>query len=370
MDKVRYGVIGVKGMGTGHIRAIKSAANSELVAVADIDEGAAQKCAAEHGVAAFGEWRKMLLMPEVDAVCICTPHPFHPRMAIAALEAGKAALTEKPMAVTVSDADRMVEAADRAGKPLGVVFQQRFSGQAATIKRLMTEAVGTWYRAECVCTSMRTMEYYRSGDWRGTWTLEGGGVLINQAPHQLDIFQHYCGMPRRVMAWTRTLAHAIAVEDMVEALFEYDSGAVARLACNTIDFTGSNRFEIWGYGATVICDSYGLRVARPDVPGDEFIRSSGKAWGEPATALEIVEPEKLPLSGHPAVIYDFSQALLEGRPPRVTGEEGRNSLELANAIVLSSKRGKVVELPLDRGEYDCLLGELQAEEMARQPLSG
>jgi predicted dehydrogenase len=172
-------------------------------------------------------------------------------------------------------------------------------------------------------------------------------------------------MPRRVMAWTRTLAHTIAVEDMVEALFEYDSGAVARLACNTIDFTGSSRFEVWGYRAIVVVDSWGLRIARPDVPGDEFIRSSGKAWGEPVTAQEIIEPEKPLLTGHTAVIYDFSQALLEGRPPAVTGQEGRNSLELANAIVLSSRRGKVVELPLDRAEYDELLAELQAGETRR-----
>jgi len=365
VEKVRYGVIGIKGMGTGHVRAIKAAANSELVAVADIDEEAAQKCAREHGVAAFGEWRKMLQMTELDAVCICTPHPYHPRMAIAALEAGKAALTEKPMAITVSDADHMIEAAEGAGKPLGVVFQQRFSGQATTIKRLMTEEVGTWYRAESVSTSMRTMAYYRSADWRGTWTLEGGGVLINQAPHQLDIFQHYCGMPRRVMAWARTLAHGMAVEDVVEALFEYDSGAVARLACNTIDFTASSRFEVWGYGAVIVADGQGLRIARPDVPGDEFIRSSGKAWGEPSTGWETIEPERPALSGHTAVVYDFSQALLEGHPPGVTGREGRNSLELANAIVLSSKRRKVVELPVDRGEYDDLLAELQAEEKRR-----
>jgi len=167
------------------------------------------------------------------------------------------------------------------------------------------------------------------------------------------------------MAWTRTLAHTIAVEDMVEALLEYDSGAVARLCCNTIDFTGSTRFEVWGYGATISCDRQGVRITRPDVPADEFIRSSGKAWGEPAASQEVVQLQEPALSGHTAVVYDFSQALLEGRPPLVTGREGRNSLELANAIVLSSKRGKAVELPLDRGEYDCLLGELQAEEVAR-----
>ena len=364
-EVIRYGVVGVKGMGGGHIKAIQQAPDSELAAVADIDEGAAKKCAEEHGVEGFGDWHDLIAVKELDAVSICTPHIYHPEIAVAAMEAGKAVITEKPMAVTVSEADRMIEAAQRTGQTLGVVYQHRFSGQAALIKRLMTEEVGPWYRAESVSTGMRTMGYYRSAEWRGTWTLEGGGVLINQSPHQLDTFQWYCGMPRRVMAWTRTLAHDIPVEDMVEALFEYEDGALARISCNTVDFVGSSRFEAWGYRAAVVADRGGLRLARPDVPGDDFIRTSEKVWGRPETTWETLEPEKPPLSGHAAVIHDFSRALIEGRPPLVTGPDGRNSVELANAIILSSMRGKVVELPVDRDEYDDLLAELRAEEKGR-----
>lgn len=361
-EVIRYGVVGIKGMGQGHIRAIKEAPNSELAAVADIDEAAAKQCAQEHGVEGFADWRDMIAMKELDAVSICTPHIYHPEIAIAAMEAGKAVLTEKPMAVTVAEADRMIEAAQKTGQTLGVVYQHRFSGQAALIKRLMTEEVTPWYRAESVSTGMRTMGYYRSAEWRGTWTLEGGGVLINQAPHQLDIFQWYCGMPKRVMAWVRTLAHDIPVEDMVEALLEYESGAVARISCNTIDFTPSSRFEAWGYRAVLVADSQGVRVARPEVPGDEFIRTSEKMWGRPESTWETLQPEEPRFKGHTAVIHDFSQALLEGRAPLVPGPDGRNSVELANAIILSSMRGKVVELPVDREEYDDLLAELRARE--------
>ncbi len=362
VEKVRYGVVGIKGMGGGHIKAIQDAPNSELVAVADIDEAAAKGCAEEHGVDCFGDWHDMLTIKELDAVSVCTPHLYHPEIAIASMEAGKAVITEKPMSVTVAEADRMIEAAERTGQTLGVIYQHRFSGQAAVIKRLMAEEVGEWYRAESVSTGMRTMGYYNSGEWRGTWSLEGGGVLINQSPHQLDTFQWYCGMPKRVMAWVRTIAHDIAVEDMVEALFEYETGGIARISCNTVDITGSSRFEAWGYHAAVVADGQGIRLARPDVPGDEFIRTSEKVWGRPETTWETFEPEKPEYAGHTANIYDFSQALIDGRDPMITGLEGRNSVELANAIILSSKRGKVVELPVDRDEYDDVLAELRTEE--------
>jgi len=362
MDTVRYGVVGIKGMGRGHIRAIEGAPNSELAAVADIDEAAAAECGEKNNAEAFGDWREMLQVKELDAVSICTPHMSHAEIAVAALEAGKHVLTEKPMSHTVSEADRMIEAAEDTGKVLGVVFQQRFTPQASYIKQLMTQDMGAWYRAESLSNGMRTMAYYNSGDWRGTWTMEGGGVLINQSPHQLDMFQYFCGMPRRVMAWTRTFAHDIPVEDFVEALVEYESGAVARISCNTVDFVGSGRFEAWGYRRAVVFADGQLRVATPDIPGDEFIRTSEEVWGRPESEWETVELQQPRYAGHTAVIYDFSQSLIEGRRPMVPGPDGRNSLELANAIILSSKREKIVELPLDRDEYDDLLAELQAKE--------
>ena len=172
-------------------------------------------------------------------------------------------------------------------------------------------------------------------------------------------------MPRRVMAWVRTLAHDIAVEDMVEALCEYDDGGIARISCNTIDITGSSRFEAWGHRAAVVSDSQGIRLAKPDVPGDTFIRESEKVWGRPESTWEALEPEKPEYAGHTANIYDFSQALIEGRNPMIPGVQGRNSVELANAIILSSVRKKVAELPLDRDEYDDVLAQLRAEEKAK-----
>ena len=360
MDKVRFGVVGIKGVGRNHITAAKEGAACELVAIAEIDEEAAKKATEEHGVRHFLDYHEMLKMDEVDAVALATPHPLHKEMAIAAMQAGKDVLVEKPMSVTVSEADEMVEASRETKRKLGVVFQHRTFGRNQTIKKLIPE-LGEIYRTVSVSSGMRAMSYYKSAPWRGTWKDEGGGVLINQAPHQLDIFQWQVGMPRRVLAWTRTLRHDITVEDLASALLEYENGAVGYLHTNVIDAPGRSLLEVCGNKGFLISDNFGLRVARPQPTLDEYIQAATGKFGRPEAKWEEVEFEQS-RGRHTAVFEDFARALIEGKEPPVSAEEGRKSVELMNAIILSSKREKVVELPVDREEYDGLLAELREQE--------
>ena len=363
MDKVRFGVVGIKGVGRNHIAAAKEAASCELAAIAEIDEEAAKKTAEEHGVRYFLDFHEMLKMDEVDAVALATPHPLHKEMAISAMEAGKDVLVEKPLSVTVSEADEMVKASQETKRKLGVVFQYRTITRNKTIKKLIPE-LGEIYRTISVSTGMRAMSYYRSAPWRGTWKSEGGGVLINQAPHQLDIFQWFVGMPKRVLGWTRTLRHDISVEDLASALFEYENGAVGYLHANVIDAPGRSLVEVCGNKGSLISDNLGLRIARPEPTLDEYIRDATGKFGRPEGKWEEVEFEH---GGgkHLTVFEDFARAVIEDKEPPVSGTEGRKSVELMNAIILSSKRKKSVELPVDREEYDRLLAELREEEADR-----
>ena len=363
MDKVRFGVVGVKGVGRSHIAAAKEATSCELVAIAEIDEEAAKKVAEEHGVRYFLDLHEMLKMDEVDVVALATPHPLHKEMAISAMEAGKDVLVEKPMSVTVSEADEMVKVSEETKRKLGVVFQFRTIARNKAVKKIIPE-LGEIYRATSVSTGMRAMSYYRSAPWRGTWKREGGGVLINQAPHQLDIFQWFVGMPKQVLGWTRTLRHDITVEDIASALFEYENGALGYLHTNVIDAPGRSLVEVCGNKGFLISDNFGLRIARPEPTLDEYIRDATGKFGRPEAQWEEVEFER-GNGKHFAVFEDFARAVIEDKKPPVSGEEGRKSVELTCAIILSSKRKKMVELPLDREEYDKLLAELRQEEADR-----
>jgi predicted dehydrogenase len=360
-DMHGFAVVGIKGVGATHVKGICSLPNARLVAVVDVDEAAAREVAAEAGCRAYRDVEAMLAeSDDVEIVNIATPHPSHPAIALAALSAGKHVIVEKPMAVTAREAEGMVAAARAAGRRLGVNFQARTVPRNQTIRRIVREELGDLYRISSFNGGVRTQAYYDSGAWRGTWAGEGGGVLMNQAPHNLDLFTWFCGMPRQVRAWTTTQMHAIEVEDMADALLLYENGAVAHLHENTIDVPSYGRLEFMGRQGALVSDAAGLRRARRARPLDEFIRTDPQMWGKLEASWEPVEvPEPVGPRGHAAIAADMIAAIEAGRPPICPGEEGVASVELANAIILASKRGKSVDLPLDRDEYDALLAELR-----------
>jgi predicted dehydrogenase len=361
MPKLRFGVVGVGGMGQAHVKGIKGLDNAELIAVADVFPATAEKVGKEHNVPFYTDFNELLKREDIDAIAIATPHPQHPVVAIAAAAAKKHVFTEKPMASTVSDADKMIKACRRSKVKLGVMYQQRTTPVFAEAKRIIAGGeIGEIYRVNMIATGVRTQAYYMSGAWRGTWDMEGGGVLLNQAPHALDMIQWLAGMPVTITGHVSTCMHKVDVEDAATAIFEYANGAHGCIQVNTIDSPGVNRYEICGTKARIVIDGK-LRMAVTKGPLDQFIFGDPQQWGSLGADWKDVEPPPRP-SGHAIAIREFAQAVLDGQEPPVSGEEGRKSVEIANAIILSSKKGRVVTLPVRRKQYDKLLAELIAEQ--------
>jgi UDP-N-acetyl-2-amino-2-deoxyglucuronate dehydrogenase len=358
---VRYAIVGcAAGIATTHLAALKQIPGAQIVAMADVsaDRGAAR--AAEYGCPFYDDHRRLLDAVVPDVVVITTPHPFHAPIAIAALQAGAHVLTEKPLAVQAADGDAMIEAADQAGKILAVAFQQRFRPVIERAHALIAAGeLGELVRVLMVEPWYRTAAYYQSAGWRGTWKGEGGGVLMNQGPHPIDLMCHLAGPPAKVWGWTRTRGHAIEVEDTAQAMLEFSNGAPGYMTMSTAEAGFERKLQITGDRAAIDITGDKLTILR-FTPSQSDFRLSGKGmWDAPAAEREVID---LPGDGggHVAVYRDLEAAIAEGRRPRCDGREARMSLELANAVTLSSHIGAPVTLPLDRAAYAGLLDRLRA----------
>lgn len=311
----------------------------------------------------FTDYVAMIEAMRPDVVVICTPHPSHPLIALDAFAHGAHVLTEKPIAIQVADADRMIAAADAAGRVLAVNFQQRFRPVIERAARFIAEGeLGELMRIQVSESWYRTAAYYKQAPWRGTWRGEGGAILMNQAIHTLDLLCHLAGLPAKVWGWTKTCLHAIECEDTAQAMLEFPNGAPGYFTSSTAEMTGDphQRILVVGArGAVEIADSQIIltRFAR-DVR--EFAAYEPSPYATPHTvrdALELAGDG----GGHLAVYRDLEAAIAEGRQPRVNGREARLSLELANAITHSAHTGLPTTLPLDRDAYAVLLARLQAD---------
>ena len=355
MEPLRIGLVGLGTMGRGHLEKEQALDEAKIVAVADVVRASVDEVRDKYGVRGFYSYQDLIDSGEVEAVLIATPHPFHMPIALYAAERGLHVLSEKPIAVTVSEADRMVRAAADARVKLGVMFQTRLQPVYRAAKRVIDAgAIGEIYRTTMIATAWyRTQAYYDSGAWRGTWKDEGGGVVMNQAPHSLDIFIWLGGKPNRVdaKAWTRN--HRIEVEDTVSAMLEYPNGATGYLYTTTAEWPGENRFELVGdRGKVVVLDDH-VRLYRMDKPLREEI-DTGAHWGKPTGAWEDVPVEDGP-TGHAEVVRRFARAVRLDEPLVATGEDGVDALELANALLLSGYTRASATLPLDRALYDRFL---------------
>jgi predicted dehydrogenase len=360
MESLSYALIGGAGsIARTHLNVFKRFPEAKLVALSDVDTEAGAARAAEAGTHYFADHRELLAKAKPDIAVIVTPHPFHPTIAADCFAAGAHVLTEKPIAISTADADAMIAAADQAGKLLAVNFQQRFrpvieyvhafiaSGQLGELLRVLV--VEPWYRPAA---------YYKTATWRGTWKGEGGGILMNQAPHTLDLLCYLAGFPVRTMGWVRTFRHAIEVEDSAQAMFEFANGAMGALQVNTADAGGAQRLEITGDKAALALSGDTLTITRFTPSHSEHRSGATGMFSAPEQTQETLELSSGAFGdGHLAVYHDLHQAVLSGGKPRVDGRAGRMSLELANAIVLSSMRNTPVDLPLDRAAYAALLAE-------------
>lgn len=358
---INFGVIGVGGMGLGHCDSIAKAKNSRLTAVCDIEPSVAEKVGRQFNVPFFQDTNKLIKSGLCDAVVIATPHPSHVSIAIECMRSGLHVISEKPLSETVSTADKMVRAARQCRVAFAVMFQRRFeSSMAKAMEIVASGQIGNIYRTCMISPEFRTQAYYDSGKWRATWAGEGGGVMMNQSPHIIDMFIQLGGMPSAVYGRVETRMHRIEVEDQAEALLKYPGGATGYLYCSTNEFGPGQMIEVFGDKGKLVLRNGELTLFRFKPGIRKAITHTRKPWDTPK--LEPV-PLKIPvkITGHFCVIQNMARHLLYGERLVTPGASGIDSLELANAITLSSHLDKWVKLPLRRANYDALLAKLRRE---------
>ena len=360
--QVRVAVIGVGSMGAVHARELSLGhiPRATLAAVCDTDPEALARFPAARG---FADSRALYASGLADAVLIATPHYDHTPLAIEALAAGMHVLTEKPLAVHKADCLRMLEAYERRPNRAQVfaeMFNQRTDPRFLKLRALIQDGeLGTLRRINWIITDwFRTEAYYRSGGWRATWRGEGGGALLNQCPHQLDLWQWLFGMPARVHAFCGFgRFHDIEVEDQVTAYLEYENGASGVFVTTTAEAPGTNRLEVVGDLGKVVLTSTGLEVTRNQASMMDFVKNSPDRYTRPAST--VVNIELLPGNGqHNAILTNFVNAVLDGERLIAPATEGMASVELSNAMIYSGLRKQTVELPLDAALYAAELERL------------
>ncbi len=358
MDKVRLGIIGFGGMGQAHAKNLLAGkvARCELVAACDAVEANLKKFPEIRG---FATPEELFAAKCVDAVLIATPHFAHTSLGIAGLEAGLHVLVEKPISVHRADAERLIAAHKNKKQIFAAMFNQRTDPYYKAIRELVRGGeLGQVRRVQWTITNwFRTGAYYGMGGWRATWKGEGGGVLLNQCPHNLDLFQWIFGMPKRITGFCSFgRYHDIEVEDDVTAYMEYDDGMTATFITSTGEAPGTNRLEIAAERGRIVYEDDKITYTRNEVPMSEFSKTSPEAFGRPKT--ENV-PVNAPDHGgqHIAILQNFTDAILDGAVLLSPAEEGIHSVELANSILLSAWTGKAVELPISGAVYEKALNE-------------
>ena len=365
MERVRFGIVGTGGMGRGHGRMLKELPRAELTALCDVSDEAVRAAAEELGGRPFTDPEALLDSGLVDAIVIATPHWQHPDIAIAAFERGIHVMCEKPIAVTVGDADRMLEAHRASGCRFGVMFQWRSSPLYRTARDIVRQgALGEIYRTAMICSHFRSQAYYDSGAWRATWSGEGGGVLLNQAPHNLDMFAWIAGLPSSVLARCETRMHRIEAEDVASALLQYPNGGHGYIHTSTVEFPGTDITEFCGDSGKLIIQNGALRLAR--IPGGirAFSDGTNRAFGGLEARWEEIALPDGP-SGHAEMHRNFVASVLDGDPLLAPGPESLGSVEIANAMILSAARGREIPIPVPRQEYARFMSDRIAEYSAR-----
>ena len=361
--KIRLGVIGTGNIGSEHCRSLQAGKcpEIELAAVADLRESRRQWARENlpETVGIFDSGSALIRSGACDAVLVCVPHYGHEALAVEAMENGLDVLCEKPAAVTSAAARRMAETAARTGRTLSYMFNQRTnciyralrealdSGDLGGIKRV-SWIVTDWYR---------TQSYYDSGSWRATWAGEGGGVLLNQCPHQLDLLIWLCGMPETVRAachegkW-----HRIEVEDDITVYLEFPGGATGTFIASTGDLPGTNRLEIDCEQGKLVCEDGMIRCWRLNGNEREICFASDNPWYQAETNMFLMKTDRKNPQ-HIGVLNAFADHLLHGGPLIATAEDGVREIELSNAIHLAGWTGETVRIPADEERFGKMLNE-------------
>lgn len=355
------GIIGVGVMGVGHAKNLieGKVAGAELAAVADVVPDLAQRYP---GQKTFKSGEELIRSGAVDAILIATPHYSHTTLGIAGLQQGLHVLVEKPISVHKADCERLIAARKDKKQVFAAMFQQRTDPTFKKLKQLITTGeLGEIRRINWIVTNwFRTNAYYGSGGWRATWAGEGGGVLLNQCPHNLDLWQWLFGMPKKIHAHCAFgRYHPIEVEDDVTAYLEYANGTTGVMITSTGEAPGTNRLEIAAERGKVVLENGKLQFIRNEVPMSEYCRTTTEKFGAPAT-WDVTIPVQGNSGGHLEVLQNFIDAIQKDTPLIAPAEEGINSVELANAMLLSGDSKETVNLPMDSAVYEKWLTQKSA----------
>jgi predicted dehydrogenase len=364
MNDLRIGIVGLGNMGSGHANWVRDGQVPGLVlgAVCDRDS---EKCKRWPNVQAFTDSRAMIRSGAIDIVLIATPHRSHVDIGADALANGLHVISEKPIGVQVADCKRFIaayEARPRREQVFAAMFQQRTDGVYVALRELIRSGeLGQIRRMSWIVTDwFRTEAYYASGGWRATWSGEGGGVLLNQCPHNLDLLWWLFGQPSKVRGFCSLGRwHDIEVEDAVTAYLEWADGATGTFVTTTGEAPGTNRLEIAAERGRVVVEGGKIRWTRNTVPMSEFSKTTSEGFSMPPR-WEIEVPAAGPGASHVTILRNVVAAIRSDTPLIAPAPEGIHSIELANAMLWSSATGQTAELPLDPAVYEAHLAKLAA----------
>lgn len=344
--EIGFAIVGTGNISGMHAEAISDVPGAALRAVHNRGESKGRKFAEEQKVDFVPSLEELLKRNDIDVVCVATPSGAHGDVAIPALRSGKHVLCEKPLEVTLEKTDRMIAEAHRNDRILAAIFQSRMNPQAKTIKDALSEGrFGRLALCSAYIKWWRDNAYYQSADWRGTWSLDGGGALMNQSIHYVDLLQWLVGMPDSVFASIATRAHeGLEVEDVACASLRFANGALGVIEAATACYPGyERRIEICGDRGSAVLEDNSLvkwEFAEKRSEDDDILQAQNDLQLGGGTS----DPMSISSDGHRLQILDLVEAIRVGRKPAIPGEEGRNAVQLVEAIYKSARTGKVVEL--------------------------
>lgn len=345
MVEVGFGICGCGGVSDVHAQAIQSIPGARLIGFHNRTQPRAEQQAERYGVSWDLDLDRFLKRPGMDAVSICTPSGTHGHLGMLAARAGKHVMVEKPIEVNLEKGRRLIDTCQQSGVRLGVIFQSRFLPAVQSIRALVQDgALGKLLLGEAAVKWFRRPDYFQAGRWRATWALDGGGALINQAIHSIDLLQYLVGRPKSVFGFAKKLLHdSIEAEDTAAAVIEFSCGALGMVQGATSLRPGfPRRLELFGEKGSVLLE--GDEIARWDVPGmpdGKGVRTVAESQSTHSFSASM----KSEVANHRRQFQDFIGAIREERPPLVDGEEGLKALEIVLAVYRSAREKKLVEFP-------------------------
>ncbi len=347
VKKLGFGIIGSGNIGPFHAEAIANIEEAELRAVSDVVEERAKGLAAKYKADFYSDYKKLVERKDVEVVNICAPSGMHEEMALAAANDGKHVIIEKPLEITLPKCDRIIENCRKKKVKLCVIFPSRFTQATTGLKEVINKGrFGKLVLGDAYIKWYRSQEYYDSGGWRGTWKVDGGGALMNQSIHSVDLLQWMMGSVESVFAYSETLLRNIEVEDTAVALLRFKNGALGVIEGTTSVYPGLDaRIEIHGEKGSVILEGKKVKFWEfmDQVEEDEKMRMIGQE----DTSSGAKDPTKFMTSeSHRLQILDMVKAIRNDSQPLVDGIEGRKAVEIILAVYESAKKGGVVKLPL------------------------